>query len=174
MMDWRQHHKAQRIVVGAVRQCQQLGICIDRDQDVVRMLTVMTEACRQARGVRGFDSAGRPTQKTPDGNPAAEVPFDHLQAVREHIGRALQKCEDGEDRMFLGKLLQLVTGYLGRNHDRESLDARAQRDRDAAPRSHRSRAMDRRLSVQFLGSAPAAGSDMERLELQAARTFGLA
>jgi len=110
--------------------------------------------------------------------------------------RSQYRTTDDEDRKLLTKLHELLDEILQSGSDADRLQGRAMRDMETAPsrnaftayepgasaadrrylargRRLATRAADHRISVPFLATAPSAGSDLERMELEAARSFGM-
>jgi len=196
MMTWPQHQKIQDAASEFVRFARRTGATIRTDTDICGLLGAVTDAARLNRSTRAFDHAPRPRGKNENGNPAEEAAVDRMAMIHAHIARAAERSDDDEDRKFLGKLLQAVAAYRNRTRDRDLSDGRSMRDqtrqlaqdpwplweRDATSDGRRrlnrdrrlaARATDRRIPVPFLGAAPAPGSDLERLESQAAESFAL-
>jgi len=201
-VNWKTHQQVQREAATFVRRARQLGAVVDTDNDICSLLGSVSFAARLGRQARGFD-AKRPRLPNPHGNPAKEYNAgafdddDALTALRARIDTALSKnSEPGEHRTFLVRLRSLLDAYLKRGADSARLHGRAMRDMETAPsrnafrawedgatpadreylqrsRAQAARAADRRVPVPFLGKSPMPGSDMERLELQAAESFAL-
>jgi hypothetical protein len=121
---------------------------------------------------------------------------DRLNRLRQEIDTILMDGDlSPDEKDLIKKLRMMLDGYLQRGSDADRLRGRAQRDMDSPPsrnafaawepgmtgqdRAHLrrsrelARAADRRVAIPFLGAPPAAGSDLEAMEAQAAESFGL-
>ncbi len=182
MMTSEQFARIKTLAADFVQRARATGAVIADANSVTPLFSALSLAARMGHSARGFDRAR-----------AFDV--DRLNRLKQELDTLIiDGSLNTEEKSVIKKMRAMLDDQL-RGSDADRLRGRAQRDMDSPParnafrswepgmtgqdRAHLrrsrelARAADRRVAIPFLGAPPAAGSDMEAMEAQAAESFGL-